>query len=232
MNICSQKEAEAMPQHDEKLSQESALTMNETQLVLGGVHWYKHGFNRVLKLLFLSLGANIICAGTVVFLLCNPPKPTYFATSGDTILELIPLSKPVLTHNKLLDWTSGIIIEAVSLDFVKWRKQLSDLREYFSANAYASYLDSLETSGALAMVKEKRLSVSATKTGAPVIVASGIIDGKATWRIEFPLIVSYESSQGVESTQKLLATVLIARASTATTKHGVLIEQIVLKRNG
>ena len=41
----------------------------------------------------------------------------------------------------------------------------------------------------------------------------------------------YESSQGVESTQKLLATVLVCRASTAKTPRGVVIQQVVLKRD-
>lgn len=76
----------------------------------------------------------------------------------------------------------------------------------------------------------KRLSASSVATGAPVIIASGLVSGKATWRIEFPLIVSYESSQGVESTQRLIATVLVCRASTATTPRGVVIQQVVLKR--
>ena len=40
-----------------------------------------------------------------------------------------------------------------------------------------------------------------------------------------------ESSQGVESTQKLLATVLVRRASTAKTPRGVVIQQVVLKRD-
>jgi intracellular multiplication protein IcmL len=56
------------------------------------------------------------------------------------------------------------------------------------------------------------------------------VGGRATWKIEFPLIVSYESSQGIESTQHLMATVLVARASTVTTPRGVVIQQVVLKR--
>ena len=82
----------------------------------------------------------------------------------------------------------------------------------------------------LDMIKEKRLSVSAVATRAPVIIASGLVGGKATWKIEFPLIVSYESSQGVESTQHLMATVLVCRAPTVTTPRGVVIQQVVLKR--
>ena len=65
----------------------------------------------------------------------------------------------------------------------------------------------------------------------PVIVASGQIDGRASWKVEFPLLISYESSQGVENTQKLLATVLVRRASTVATPRGVVIEQIILKRD-
>ena len=65
----------------------------------------------------------------------------------------------------------------------------------------------------------------------PVITASGLVGGKMTWKVEFPLIVSYESSQGVESTQHLMATVLVCRASTVTTPRGVVIQQVVLKRN-
>ena len=62
-------------------------------------------------------------------------------------------------------------------------------------------------------------------------IASGLVGGTATWRIEFPLVVSYESSQGVESTQRLVATVLVRRASTVKTPRGVVIQQAVLKRD-
>lgn len=81
------------------------------------------------------------------------------------------------------------------------------------------------------MIQDKRLSVSAVVTRAPVIIASGLIEGRATWKIEFPIVISYESSQGVESTQKLMATVLVRRAATVTTPRGVVIQQVVLKRD-
>lgn len=80
------------------------------------------------------------------------------------------------------------------------------------------------------MIRDKRLSASAVVTRAPVISASGLVGGTMTWKVEFPLILSYESSQGVESTQRLMATVLVARAGTVTTPRGVVIQQVVLKR--
>ena len=109
-------------------------------------------------------------------------------------------------------------------------EKLEAVRPNFDDDTFKSFLSSLESSGILNMIQEKRLSASSVATGAPVIIASGLVSGKATWRIEFPLIVSYESSQGVESTQRLIATVLVCRASTATTPRGVVIQQVVLKR--
>ena len=119
----------------------------------------------------------------------------------------------------------------MSLNFLEWREKLESIRPHFEDEAFKSFLSSLQSSGILEMIQEKRLSASAVATRAPVIIASGLVGGKATWKIEFPLIVSYESSQGVESTQKLLATVLIRRASTAKTPRGVVIQQVVLRRD-
>ena len=143
---------------------------------------------------------------------------------------MIPLDRPVLSQQGLLTWASNTITEAMSLDFLEWRKKLEDLRPNFSSGAYTSFLSSLQSSGILDLIRDKRLSASAVTTQAPVIIASGMVEGKATWRIEFPLLVSYESSIGVENTQHLIATVLVSRASTVKTPRGVVIEQVVLKR--
>ena len=121
------------------------------------------------------------------------------------------------------------ICNAVSLDFLEWRKKLSNTRENFEDAAFKSFLASLGSSGILDMIQEKRLSVSAVVTRAPVISACGLVGDKATWKVEFPLVISYESSQGVESTQRLMATVLVCRASTAITPRGVVIQQVVPK---
>lgn len=200
--------------------------------VIGGLDWYRVQFHRAMK---LALGLTVaLCAsmGVAALLLLNQPKPRYFAATSDLRLApMIPLDQPLLTQEGLLTWTANTICGAMSLDFLEWRKKLDAIRPDFDPEAYKSFLASLQSSGVLDMIRDKRLSASAIATRAPVIIASGLTGGKATWRIEFPLIVSYESSQGVESTQKLLATVLVCRASTVKTPRGVVIQQVVLKRD-
>ena len=202
------------------------------EAVIGGLGWYQAQYRRAMKLalglVLLLLGA----LGVIVVLILNQPKPQYFAATPDLRLApLVPLDQPVLTQQGLLTWASDTVTNAMSLDFLEWREELEAIRPHFEDAAYKSFLDSLQSSGVLDMIRDKRLSASAITTRAPVIIASGVMGGIATWRIEFPLIVSYESSQGVESTQRLIATVLVCRAPTVKTPRGVVIQQIVLKRD-
>ena len=228
-------------QKDAPKSQEQAQSMKEVHAsspapdaaaVIGGLNWYRAQFRRAMK---LALGLTVtLCAstGVVALLLLNQPKPQYFAATPDLRLApMIPLDQPLLTQEGLLTWVSDTIAGAMSLNFLEWRKKLESIRPHFDDAAYKSFLASLQSSGVLDMIRDKRLSASAVATRAPVIIASGLVSGKATWKVEFPLIVSYESRQGVESTQKLLATVLVCRASTAKTPRGVVIQQVVLKRD-
>lgn len=200
--------------------------------VIGGLDWYRTQFRRAMKLALALTVALCISLCVAAILLLNQPKPRYFAATPDLRLApMVPLDQPLLTQEGLLTWASNAITGAMSLNFLEWREKLESIRPHFEDEAFKSFLASLQSSGVLDMIRDKRLSASAVATRAPVITASGLVGGKATWKIEFPLIVSYESSQGVESTQKLLATVLVCRASTAKTPRGVVIQQVVLRRD-
>ena len=199
--------------------------------VFGGIAWYSAQYRRTMKLALGLVLALMAAIAVIAVLALTRPTPRYFAATPDLRLApLIPLDKPVLTQQGLLNWVTETISNAVSLDFLEWREKLTRSREHFEEAAFASFVDSLNSSGVLDMIRDKRLSVSASVTRAPVIIASGLVGGKSTWKIEFPLVVSYESSQGVESTQNLMATVLVCRASTVTSPRGVVIQQVVLKR--
>lgn len=214
------------------VAEENSLPALDAEAIIGGLGWYRLQYQRAMKLALTLVLALCAALAVIAFLVLTRPTPRYFAATPDLRLApLVPLDKPVLTQQGLLNWVSETITNAVSLDFLEWRNKLSRVRENFEDEAFKSFLASLQSSGVLDMIKDKRLSVSAVVTRAPVIIASGLVGGKSTWKIEFPLVVSYESSQGVESTQRLMATVLVCRASTVTTPRGVVIQQVVLKRD-
>lgn len=227
-----QPEPEAVSGGEQNVEDTMSLPAPDAQTVIGGLGWYQQNFRRSIKVIIGLTVTTTVLACAIVVMFLNQPKPQYFAATPDLRLApLTPLDQPVMTQQGLLTWTTDTVTGAMSLDFLDWRKKLESLRPNFEDEAFTSFLDSLKASGILEMIQDKRLSASSIATRAPVIIASGLIGGTATWRIEFPLIVSYESSHGVETTQRLIATVLVARASTVKTPRGMVIQQIVLKRD-
>ena len=234
MNIFKQRKdtPESQAQTQSMTEAHASPPAPDAAAVIGGLDWYRKQFHRSMKLSLCLVAALCLSIAVSALLLLNQPKPRYFAATPDLRLApMVPLDQPLLTQEGLLTWASNAITGAMSLNFLEWREKLESLRPHFEDEAFKSFLASLQSSGVLDMIRDKRLSASAVATRAPVIIASGLVGGRATWKIEFPLIVSYESSQGVESTQKLLATVLVCRASTAKTPRGVVIQQVVLKRD-
>jgi intracellular multiplication protein IcmL len=118
----------------------------------------------------------------------------------------------------------------MALDFLHWKKKLMELRENFDPQGFASFVDSLETGGYFKRIEAERLSLSAVMTDAPVIVSQGPIKGKMTWKVEMPILVSYQSSAGISATQKLLAQVVVERVSPSQNPKGVAIRQLILSR--
>ena len=99
----------------------------------------------------------IVSIAVIALLIAKQPTPRYFAATPDLRLApLIPLDKPVLTQQGLLNWVTETISNAVSLDFLEWREKLSKTRENFEETAYKSFLASLKSSGILDM-KPSRL---------------------------------------------------------------------------
>ena len=157
-------------------------------------------------------------------------KPKYFAATNDLrIAPLIALNEPMVSQSGLLNWTTETVCKTFGLDFKNWKRQMMDIRYRYSDKAFGQLVRSYKKSGNLEMIKNQRLVMSCTITEAPVIPAKGIVKGKVTWKVEFPILISYESSKGVENTQKLLVTVMVQRVSTIKNSEGIQIIQLVVK---
>ena len=100
--------------------------------VLGGLGWYRSQYQRAMKLALVLVLALCVSAAVNVLLIVKQPTPRYFAATPDLRLApLVPLDKPLLTQQGLLNWVTETICNAVSLDFLEWREKLSNTRENF-----------------------------------------------------------------------------------------------------
>jgi intracellular multiplication protein IcmL len=203
------------------------------ELVIESRDWYLGQNSRLFKVLMFVFPIILLSLALNVWQVVFKPEPRYFAVTQDLrIMEMPPLSEPVIENRSLGNWAGDVVVRALSLNFLTWRQTLSDLRGEFDPTGFESFLDSLKNGGHLDKIEKERLSLSSLISGAPVITGSGLRGGVMTWKLEMPLVLSYESSAGVVASQKLLAEVVVQRTKPSLNPKGVVIRQIVLTKTG
>jgi len=192
--------------------------------------WYHDQYKRAVMfatglviVVALALTLNIIQYST-------RPSPQYLGLTSDLrVVKLTPTNKAHITQEKLLNWISETICRTFTLDFLNYRQTFMDVRPNYSKGAYESIYKSMEETGNLDLIIKKRLVTHASLDGTPVIVKEGIVKDHLLWKIEIPFIITYESSNGIEASQKLIGEIIVRREDERQVPRGVLIYQAIMK---
>jgi hypothetical protein len=130
-------------------------------------------------------------------------------------------------------WATAVVAESLSLDFLGYQGQLMAVRENYDPGCFASFVNSLDKGGHLKRIRDQRLSLLVSPLTATVITSQGVRDGRMTWGMEAPLLISVQNSQGVVASQKILAEILVERAvPRGRNGMGVVIKRLQLKNLG
>lgn len=116
------------------------------------------------------------------------------------------LKEPNISTISLLVWANEAIVTTYTYNFVSYKKDLQNASQYFTVDGWKKYMSALENSGDLKNVRDKKLVVSAVATGTPVVLEQKVIEGKYTWKIQMPILVTYQNNLG--STNKNLVVAL------------------------
>jgi intracellular multiplication protein IcmL len=201
------------------------------EIVIESRQWYKSQSGALLKIMTVM---SLCCLLSLVFnfyQFFSEPEPKYFGLTRDLrILEMPPLSEPVVDGQTISNWVTDVVTRSLSLNFLHFRQTLSEVKPEFDPAGFESFLKSLDSGGHLKKIEQERLSLSCVIGGAPVITSSVVKRGVMTWTIELPLTLSYESSSGVIANQKLLAEVLVQRTKTSLNPRGIVIRQLLLTK--
>lgn len=190
--------------------------------------FYRDSQRKIILILLVSLLINFILGTLLFYLLTHPPAPKYFATSIDgRITPLYPLNEPNQSDSAVLQWANQAAIAAFTYNFVNYREELQASSGFFTAEGWTQFLTALEQSNNLDAVKAKKLIVSAVATRAPIILQKGILNGRYSWRVQMPILVTYQSASEF-SQQNNVVTMLITRVSTLNSPRGIGIAQFVV----
>ncbi len=191
-------------------------------------NFYRDGQRKMILLLLISMAANFLLASMIVYIISHPPAPKYFATSiNGRITPLFPLNEPNQSDSAVLQWANQAAIAAFTYNFVNYRTELQASSGFFTSDGWDQFLTALEQSNNLEAVKAKKLIVSAVATRAPIILQKGILNGRYAWRVQMPILVTYQSASEF-SQQNNVVTMLITRVSTLNSPRGIGIAQFVV----
>lgn len=190
--------------------------------------FYRDNYRRAMIVLLLSILLNSILAGTLIYIVTNPPQPKYFPTSvNGRITPLLALDQPNQTDSAVLQWANQAATAAYSYNWLTYRKELQAASEFFTRSGWRDFLQALQESNTLEAVTSKKLIVSAVATRAPTILDKGVMNGVYTWRVQIPLLVTFQS--GSEFTQQNnIVTMTIVRVSSLSNPRGIGISQFLV----
>ncbi|MFA6302726.1 MAG: type IVB secretion system apparatus protein IcmL/DotI [Legionella sp.] len=190
--------------------------------------FYKDSQRRVILALIISIVINFLLGSMLGYIITHPPEPRYFATSiNGRITPLFPLSEPNQSDSAVLQWANQAAIAAFTYNFVNYRDELQASSGFFTAEGWDQFLTALQQSNNLDAVKAKKLIVSAVATRAPIILQKGILNGSYSWRVQMPILVTYQSASEFTQ-QNNVVTLLITRVSTLNSPRGIGISQFVV----
>ena len=190
-------------------------------------NFYRDGQRKMILILLFSIAVNIILAGLLAYLITHPPEPRYFATSiNGRITPITALNAPNQSDSAILQWANQAAIATFSYNFVNYRSELVASSGFFTAEGWDQFISALAASNNLDAVKSKKLVVSAVATMAPVILQKGILNGRYAWRIQMPMLVTYQSASEF-SQQNLVVTMLVTRVDPLNFPRGIGISQFV-----
>jgi len=203
----------------------AAVLITESRL------WFRDQYKKMTMLCaaLAIMSALSVTLNIIQYLL--QPTPKYFAQTPDLrITEMVALNEPYVTQEGLTNWVLSVVMKTLSLGFTDWKLKLTEVQPDFFEKSFSEFVSSMKTAGTVELVESKRLTMNPSPKSSPIISAKGLNEsGVMSWKIEFPIIISYESSQGVFLNQALKAEVLVERVSVLDSARGVKIRQLILK---
>ena len=191
--------------------------------------WMK-SHERMSKTLLVMVFISALLLISFLVILYHKPEPVYFATRVDGgVLPLVPLSTPFLTDGQVTNFAVEAVTHAMTIDFANWRNDLRNASKYFEQpEGWNNFLDAMEISGMLNYIRDHRLVSTVVASGA-VITSSGLAQGNNyTWRVQIPLVITYESASEI-SRDSLLAELVVSRLPTWEAPDAVGVSRIVVK---
>lgn len=205
---------------------------SEDQSALGRVivrnEFYRDGYRTLLKVAFIEAIAIIgLIVAMVIIVNVYQPENRYFATTEDgRVVPMVPMSEPNLSRPALLSWAAQSATETMTFGFHDYRRRLQEASRHFTRQGWGSFVKALQDAGIVEAVEANRQVISAAPRAAPTILSEGVMNGVYQWRVEMPMMITYQYGQQQRNVSMNIQ-LTVVRVPRLESPNGVGIEQWV-----
>lgn len=200
-------------------------------LILSRNAFYKRLHYLALAVFACCIVAIFILIWGIYYLVKNPTHPLYFATDDvGRLIEIIPVSKPNMSNDDLINWTIEAVEATYSYDYINYRSQLQEAQKYFTNYGWSRYMAALTASNNLLALTQRKIVAIAKVVGDPKIVVQGILGGGYAWKFQIPVLVTYSLPPYDEKSKfsnPLEVTVVVQRQQPLEGYKGLGIVQMI-----
>jgi intracellular multiplication protein IcmL len=183
-------------------------------------------------------GAAVFFIYTVVIFIFSlqylQKTPTYYTmqSQNGSVFEkrIVSVKQPLMPRQALLNWASTAVTSIFTFDANNYQTVLPEMvRRYFDPRGVQGFLKALIASGQVSEVVQKQLILSAVVSNTPVILESGPLMGAYSWKVQVPLLLTYQSASEVHQERQII-TLLIRSIPTTVSPYGIAIEQFTVQK--
>lgn len=173
---------------------------------------------------------SMISVSTAWWALSINPEPRYFIAREDGgVIPVVPVSEPYLNDAAVLNFAVEAITNAMTLNFANWRSQLAQSSEFFERpNGWNNFLEALEGSGTLDLIRNRNLVSSVVANGGVIINRGPDASSRFRWVVQIPITISYQSSSE-SRTETRLAELEIVRLPTWRTSRAIGVSRVLIR---
>ena len=203
----------------------AALVLQTRQQMIQAIRW--------LALTVLATGlVSVLTITATIWLLFQQPEPVYFATrTNGELIPLVPLHEPHLGTEQIIHFATQAVTRANTYDFANYKRQLTEVRDYFTDDGYTAFVEALNASGNLKLVINRRMTTTAVANGGVIVqqgLSSSARSGSYMWRVQIPLVITYQSSEESQ-VQDLIVQLDITRIPTWKNEWGVAVHRLITR---
>lgn len=188
-----------------------------------------HHLVRVLASVFVVLMVSLYA--TYVLLSRAPLYRYIFTDTHGQVVQLIPVDQPKHSDEYVMKWAQNAAVEAYTFDYQNYKRQLFWAQNDMTVVGWKEWQRALESSGNFRAVLGNKYVATAVPNGPATIIKRGDFNGRYAWRVRFPLLVIYQSSQ-MKTNQELVIEAMVIRQPEFVNISGLGIRQIIAVGGG